>query len=123
VARVLVVDDEDDLVRVVVKLMESRGHRVTTARDGQEALDRVAADPPDAVVLDINIPKIAGRDVCARLKADPATRRIPVVMMTAAPVALGPDDRLALPCDAFVMKPFPGELLCESVERLLARGA
>src|SRR5689334_13178542 len=120
-ARILVVDDEEDLVRVVVQLMESRGHRVATAHDGLEALDMVTMDPPDAIVLDVDIPKLAGVDVCERLKDNPATRHIAVVLMTPRPVALDATGALSLPCDAFVVKPFPGELLLASVDRLLAR--
>jgi CheY-like chemotaxis protein len=120
VARVLVVDDELDLVRVVVKLMEGRGHRVTTAKDGAEALARVAADPPDLVILDANIPKIDGAEVCSRIKADPATRGLPIVMMTHSYVGIDEGaGTIDLPCDAFVVKPFQGELLAASVDRLL----
>jgi CheY-like chemotaxis protein len=119
-ARVLVVDDELDLVRVVVKLMEARGHRVTTAKDGAEALARVAVDPPDLMILDANIPKIDGAEVCGRLKADPATRSLPIVMMTHSYVGIDEAaGAIDLPCDAFVVKPFQGELLAESVDRLL----
>jgi two-component system alkaline phosphatase synthesis response regulator PhoP len=120
VARVLVVDDELDLVRVVVKLMEGRGHRVTTAKDGVEALARVATDPPDLIILDANIPKIDGADVCSRSQGDPATRGLPIVMMTHSYVAIDEaTSRIDLPCDAFVVKPFQGELLADNVDRLL----
>jgi CheY-like chemotaxis protein len=120
VARVLVVDDELDLVRVVVKLMEGRGHRVTTAKDGVEALARVATDPPDLIILDANIPKIDGADVCSRIKGDPATRGLPIVMMTHSYVGIDEATRrIDLPCDAFVVKPFQGELLADNVDRLL----
>jgi two-component system alkaline phosphatase synthesis response regulator PhoP len=122
VARVLVVDDELDLVRVVVKLMEARGHRVTTAKDGAEALARVATDPPDLMILDANIPKIDGVDVCSRIKGDPATRGLPIVMMTHSYVGIDEaTSRIDLPCDAFLVKPFQGELLADSVDRLLRR--
>jgi CheY-like chemotaxis protein len=120
VARVLVVDDELDLVRVVVKLMEARGHRVTTAKDGAEALARVATDPPDLMILDANIPQIDGAEVCGRIKGDPATRGLPIVMMTHSYVGIDEAaGAIDLPCDAFVVKPFQGELLAASVDRLL----
>lgn len=121
-ARILVVDDEQDLVRVVVKLMRARGHEVTTARNGPEALAEVDVALPDAIVLDANIPSIDGAEVCQRLKSDPRTRDVPVVMMTSSYV--GVDDATAaisLACDAFVVKPFQGELLSDAVDRLLAR--
>jgi CheY-like chemotaxis protein len=120
VARILVVDDEQDLVRVVVKIMEGRGHRVTTAKDGLDALSQVADELPDAIILDAQIPKIDGQEVCHRLKRDPRTRGVPIVMMTSSYVGI--DDTtgaISLGCEAFVVKPFQGELLSEAVERLL----
>src|SRR5687768_14476602 len=87
-ARILVVDDEPDIVRVVVKIMEARGHQVTTARDGVEALERIAIDPPDLLILDLNLPRLDGYEVCKRVKSDARTARMPVVMMTAAYVSV-----------------------------------
>src|SRR5688500_9657630 len=83
-ANILVVDDEPEIVRLVAKIMVSRGHTVSIARDGQEALERVAESPPHVVILDLNIPKIDGFEVCRRIKADEKTRGVAVVMLTAA---------------------------------------
>ena len=123
-ARILVVDDEPDIVRVVVKIMEARGHTVTTAKDGAEAIDRVKADPPDVVILDLNLPKIDGYEVCKRIKTDPATRHVPVVMMTAAYVSVE-DARTgsAAGADEYVVKPFLREVLVHNVERLIKPAA
>src|SRR5687767_7500348 len=85
---VLVVDDEPDIVKLVAKIMESRGYRVTIAKDGEEALAAVQRDQPDVVVLDLNIPKLDGFEVCRRLKSADATKHIPVVMLTAAYVSV-----------------------------------
>jgi twitching motility two-component system response regulator PilH len=124
VARILVVDDEPDIVRVVVKIMEARGHSVTTAKDGAEAIDRVKADPPDVVILDLNLPKLDGYEVCKRIKTDPATQHVPVVMMTAAYVSV--EDAKAgsaAGADEYVVKPFLREVLVHNVERLLKPAA
>ena len=121
-AKILVVDDEEDIVRVVVKIMESRGHTVATAKDGAEALERVTADPPDVVILDLNLPKMDGYEVCRRIKGSDDTRHIPVVMMTAAYVRVEDADRgTSLGADEYVVKPFLREVLIHNVERLLAR--
>jgi twitching motility two-component system response regulator PilH len=122
VARILVVDDEPDIVRVVVKIMEARGHTVTTAKDGAEAIERVKADPPDVVILDLNLPKLDGYEVCKRIKTDPATQHVPVVMMTAAYVSVD-DARTgsAAGADEYVVKPFLREVLVHNVERLINR--
>jgi DNA-binding response OmpR family regulator len=123
-AHVLVVDDEPEIVKLVAKFLESRGHRVTIARDGQEALDAVAAEKPDVLVIDLNLPKVDGFEVTKRLKNAPATRDLPIVMMTAAfPTVEEADRGLSLGADEYVVKPFLRDVLVHNVERLLSRPA
>ena len=123
-ARILVVDDEPDIVRVIVKIMEARGHTVATAKDGVEAIERVLAEPPDVVILDLNLPRLDGYEVCKRIKGDPATAHVPVVMMTAAYVSVD-DARVgsAVGADEYVVKPFLREVLVHNVERLIKPAA
>jgi CheY-like chemotaxis protein len=122
VARILVVDHEPDIVRVIVKILESRGHQLDSARDGVDALERAFAAPPDVVILDLNLPRLDGYEVCKRLKSDPRTARVPVVMMTASYVSV--DDATAgahAGADEYVIKPFLREVLIHNVERLIAQ--
>jgi DNA-binding response OmpR family regulator len=119
-ARILVVDDEPDIVRIVTKIMESRGHEVQTAIDGPSAIAEVARSRPDVVILDLNLPGIDGFEVCRQLKGDPATRAIPVLMMTAAYVSV--DDAHhgeRVGADEYIIKPFLRDILVHNVERLL----
>jgi twitching motility two-component system response regulator PilH len=97
---------------------------VTTAKDGVEAIERVKADPPDVVILDLNLPKIDGYEVCKRIKTDPATQHVPVVMMTAAYVSVD-DARTGSQAgaDEYVVKPFLREVLVHNVERLIKPAA
>jgi two-component system, OmpR family, alkaline phosphatase synthesis response regulator PhoP len=119
-AKILVIDDEPDILRVIVKILESRGHEVWTASDGPEALERVGREMPDAIVLDLQLPRMDGFEVCRRLKEDPATRHIPVVMMSAAYVTLDDARRgQTAGADEYVVKPFLREVLIHNVERLL----
>jgi len=121
-ASILVVDDEPDIVRVVVRIMEARGHTVATAHDGVEALDQVRASRPDVIILDVNLPGMNGFEVCNRLRADESTRTIPIVMMTAAYVSIDDARRgHTTGADEYVVKPFLREVLIHNVERLLAR--
>jgi len=123
-ARILVVDDEPDIVRVVTRIMQARGHEVRTAEDGFEALDLVAAERPDVIILDLNLPRMDGFEVCRRLKGDPATRDIPIVMMTAAYVSVEDARKgAATGADEYVVKPFLREVLIHNVERLLPAAA
>lgn len=122
-AKILVVDDEPDIVRVVVRIMEARDHTVRTAHDGFEALEKVREEPPEVIILDLNLPGMNGFEVCKRLRDNPATRAIPIVMMTAAYVSIDDARRgHSSGADEYVVKPFLREVLIHNVERLLGRG-
>lgn len=82
-AEILIADDDPILVEILKFRLEGAGHSVTVASDGEQALEAVRAAPPALVVLDSMMPIISGPDVLAELKADPALRDIPVVMLTA----------------------------------------
>jgi CheY-like chemotaxis protein len=118
----LVVDDEPEINKLVARIFEKRGYRVTSALDGAEALASVKRDRPDLILLDLNLPKVDGWEVCRQLKADPTTRAIPIIMLTAAHA--NPDDAqigLGLGADEYVAKPFVKAVLLHNVERLLGR--
>jgi DNA-binding response OmpR family regulator len=118
----LVVDDEPEISKLVARIFEKRGYRVNVAGDGAEALASVAKDRPDLLILDLNLPKIDGWEVCRRLKSDPATKTIPIIMLTAAHANV--DDAqigLGLGADEYVAKPFVKAVLLHNVERLLGR--
>lgn len=118
--RVLVVDDDPQVLRLLRVNFELEGYDVMTATNGEEALDLVGRDSPDAVICDVMMPGIDGLEVVRRLRADPATVALPLVVVSAkaqrSDVAAG----LQLGADAYVTKPFdPAELL-EVVAGLLA---
>ena len=119
-ARILIVDDEPDIVNLLERILLARGHKVTKARDGAEALARASSDPPDLVLIDRNLPKIDGNEVCKRLRTDDATRRVPVVMMSGSYIPIEEVGGAHAP-DAYVVRPFLREILIANVERLLAR--
>ena len=81
--KILLVDDEKHIVRLVQVNLERMGHTVITAYDGPEALEKVKTDKPDLIVLDVMMPQMDGFEVLKRLKSDPTTRDIPVIMLTA----------------------------------------
>jgi len=80
---ILVVDDDPGIVRVVEINLTQEGYQVCKAADGEEALASIAAAPPDLVVLDVMMPKMDGFEALKRLKGDPATADIPIIMLTA----------------------------------------
>lgn len=119
-AHILVVDDEPDIVRFAVKVLEARGHRVTTATDGRSALAQAIAEQPDAILLDIQLPHLDGREVCRRLKADERTAPIPVVMMSANELSIEDIQGAAsLGADEYLLKPFLRDALISNLERHL----
>jgi DNA-binding response OmpR family regulator len=120
----LVVEDDPDIADTIARLFDRRGYLVLTACDGAEALDLIAARRPDAVILDIDLPKVDGWQVCRIVKKHPLTRLTPIVLVTAAhPTREAAEVGLELGADEFVEKPFHGILLVHAVERLLARNA
>ncbi len=106
--KVLVVDDEEMNRKMFSFILEKSGYCCDTALDGQEALDRARAGAPDLVLLDVMMPRMDGFEACRRLKQDPATQRIPVVMVTALAdrdarmtgLNAGANDFLTKPVDA-----------------------
>jgi len=104
--RVLIADDDQDILRLVERRLSRRGYEVVTATNGQEALDAMAADPPDAVVLDWLMPKVTGSEACKAIKADPGTSQIPVVLLTARATEGDIEEGLASGADAYLTKPF-----------------
>jgi adenylate cyclase len=104
---VLVVDDEEQNRSVLRDPLEARGYEVTEAESGMQALEEIAANPPDAVLLDLMMPKMDGFEVCRRLKANPETAHIPILMVTALSerkerlmgIAAGANDFLIKPVD------------------------
>jgi CheY-like chemotaxis protein len=119
-ARVLVIDDEPDVVRLILKVLSARGHIVQTARDGASALTLVKQAPPDVILLDSDLPKIDGAEVCRRIKTNAVTERIPIVMMTSSYIDMYEVGADGGP-DAFVVRPFAREVLANVVDRILFR--
>jgi two-component system, cell cycle response regulator DivK len=112
---VLVVEDYEDARALYMVCLARAGFRVAEARDGMEALSLAESLVPDAIIMDISMPNLDGAEAMRRLKENPATRHIPVVVVTGGVV--GPEQRSAW--DAFLSKPCTPEDLVASVRRVL----
>jgi DNA-binding response OmpR family regulator len=118
--KLLIADDEPNIVISIEFLMKREGFAVLVAHDGAEALEKIRAERPDIVLLDVMMPKKNGFDVCQEVRADAALAGMRILMLTAkgrdTEIAKG----LALGADAYVTKPFSTKELVEKVKQLLA---
>jgi CheY-like chemotaxis protein len=116
--RVLVVDDDDVIRQLITVNLELEGFEVATAVDGQDCLDKVLDVDPDVVTLDIMMPRLDGWEAASRLRADPRTAGIKVVLLSARAqeADLQRGDRIGV--DAYLTKPFDPDELISTVRRL-----
>lgn len=118
-AKVLVVDDEPNIVLSLEFLMEQAGFEVVTAEDGEHALARVNDSQPDLLLLDISLPGISGFDVLERLRSEATTAQLPIIMLTAHGRDVEREKGMALGADDYITKPFSTQSLVEKVKALL----
>ncbi len=116
---IMVVDDNPDLVTIVTTLLKGKGYKVQSAYSGQEVLNLLAEQKPYLIILDIMMPRMDGLEVLTRLKSDPNTRPLPVVLLTAKQ----PDEAILggydLWADSYITKPFTHTQLLNVINRLI----
>ncbi len=118
-ALILAVDDEPELLNMIDFTLRSEGYRVALARDGREALQQVQAQRPAMVIMDVTMPEMDGFEALRRLKEDPATEALPIVMLTARAEEADILAGWLRGADLYLTKPFdPFELLAH-VSRVL----
>jgi phosphate regulon transcriptional regulator PhoB len=119
VATILVVDDEEPIRELLRFNLEKEGYLVCVAKDGQEALKHVENDQPDLLVLDLMLPGMDGLEVCQKLRSNPKSQQIPIIMLTAKGEEIDKVLGLELGADDYMTKPFsPRELLARIKARL-----
>jgi DNA-binding response OmpR family regulator len=117
---ILLVDDEESIQRLLAYPLERDGFRVVSAHDGEEALERFAAEPIDLVVLDLMLPKLDGLEVCKRLRVQST---VPIIMLTARDDEFDKVLGLELGADDYITKPFSIREFRSRVRALLRRAA
>ena len=120
VGRVLVVDDDDVIRQLITVNLELEGFDVVTAVDGQDALDKIKDARPDVVTLDVMMPRLDGWETAARLRQDPETAHVKVVLLSARAQEADIQRGHRIGVDAYLTKPFDPDELIETVRRLAA---
>ncbi len=117
--KILLVEDEKDLIETVTLRLEAAGYEVISACDGLEGLGKAKREKPDLIILDLMLPKMDGFKVCGLLKADTRYNKIPIIMFSAR--AQESDKRMGQEvfADAYITKPFEPQLLLEKIRQLL----
>jgi DNA-binding response OmpR family regulator len=119
----LVVDDDRDIRELVSLVAQRAGCEVVEAANGAEALAAVDRALPDIVILDVAMPGISGLEVCRQLRDDPATRDVPVLMLSAAARPVEHAAGLQSGADLYLTKPFSPAALADQITRLLTQHA
>jgi two-component system phosphate regulon response regulator PhoB len=128
--RILVVDDETDVVTYLVTLLQDNGYATDTAKDGNEAMDRVKANKPDLITLDLSMPEKSGVKFYREVKGDPDLAKIPVVMVTAVTGYADSSEvykkfistrKQVPPPDGFIPKPIDQQEMLKTIQALLSK--
>jgi two-component system cell cycle response regulator DivK len=118
-ATVLLVEDNEDNLRIYSTFLTYSGYRVLEAADGEAGLALARSELPDVILMDVSIPKMDGYEVTRRLKSDPATAQIPVIALTAHALPSDRDRALDAGCDGYIPKPAEPRLVVAEVRKML----
>ena len=121
--KIVVIEDEPDIIGLVTHYLEKEGYRVTAVRDGAQGLRQIKAGPPDLLILDLMLPGMDGLEICRRVRADSKTAALPVIMLTAKGEESDKLVGLELGADDYLVKPFSPKELVARVKALLRRAA
>lgn len=118
-SRIMLIDDNEQNLELLLAYLEDLGATLVTALDGMEAIDAIEREIPDLILLDVMMPRMSGFQVCAKIKGDPATRDIPVVMVTALNEVADIERAVECGADDFLTKPVHKLELVTRVKSLL----
>lgn len=117
--RILLVEDDPSLLRAVSYMLEKEGYEVLTANNGLDGLTKAKGENPDLLILDVMLPGIDGFEVCHRLRAEPQTARLPILMLSAKGQAADKSTGLQVGANEYLTKPVERLVLLGKVEALL----
>jgi DNA-binding response OmpR family regulator len=121
--RILIIEDSDAIRRMIEALVSGRGHEVEAVSSGPKGLEAALANPPDAILLDLNLPGLHGFEVCERLRASGPTKTTPILIISATSDDDAKDRALKVGANAYYTKPFSPMALLKEIEQLRTRVA
>jgi len=119
--KILIVEDEESLLKLESILLTSKGFEVKGATNGRAALEEIHKCLPDLVLLDIMLPEMDGFEVCRKIKQDPQTRDIPVIMLTAKKTREDMEKGREAGADCYITKPFKSAMVIETIQRYISK--
>jgi two-component system cell cycle response regulator len=123
-AKVMVIEDDPDIRKVILMAFRFQGVTdVVTAGSGEECLALVESVMPDVILMDVMMPRMDGYETCRRLKANPTTKHVPVVFLTAKAQQYERQQGMQAGASGYLIKPFDPMTLCEQIRTILAEGA
>ena len=118
--RILLVEDDSELSNVLSRFLQNNGYQVDAALDGLEAVEKLRSSKPDLIITDLSVPKVSGWELCKASKQDPATSRIPILVITGTRRG-ALEELMSLECgaDEYIVKPFALDELLRTIQRWL----
>ncbi|MFH1249211.1 MAG: response regulator [archaeon] len=118
--KVMVVDDEQDIVTLLTAVLENEGFKTISASSGQECLDKLKTAKPDLILLDMMMPGMSGREVCERIRKDPKTKNLKIAFVTVARFSeIGKEKLKDMNVSDYITKPFDNDELIKRVKKIL----
>jgi two-component system cell cycle response regulator DivK len=118
--RILVVEDQEDNRQILRDLLANAGYDMIEAEDGEAALVQASSQHPDLILMDIQLPLLDGYEATRRIKADPATQAIPIIVVTSYALSGDEEKARAAGCDAYVAKPYSPRALLAKIREYVA---
>ncbi|RLB70304.1 MAG: two-component system response regulator [Deltaproteobacteria bacterium] len=119
--KILIVEDEESLLKLESILLTTKGYLVQGATTGLAALEAIASETPDLILLDIMLPELDGFEVCKQIKKNPQTRHIPIIFLSAKKTPEDLARSKEVGGDQYITKPFKSARVMEAIEKLLER--
>ena len=116
---ILVVEDEVAIAENIVALLAARGYEMSSCGDGFDALELARKQPPHLVLLDVNLPRLSGFEICKLLRADPRTDKVKIIMVTGLDRGGDVEKAFAVGADDYLVKPFDSERLLKKIQKAL----